>query len=54
MASTPIYETTAPDAEPPRTTIEQHQQTYDGFISLTKWTIIFIALLLIGMAVFLV
>jgi len=54
MANQPIYETADPNAEPPRTTIEEHQQTYDGFISLTKWTMIFIALLLIGMAVFLV
>ncbi|WMS44977.1 aa3-type cytochrome c oxidase subunit IV [Acuticoccus sp. MNP-M23] len=50
----PVYQTTDPDAEPPRTTIEEHQQTYDGFISLTKWSTICIALLLIGMAVFLV
>lgn len=42
------------DAEPPRTTIEEHQRTYDAFMSLTKWSIAGVVLLLILLAVFLV
>lgn len=33
---------------------KEHQRTYKGFLALTKTTIIFVALLLIFMAVFLV
>lgn len=32
----------------------EHQRTYRGFLALTKATIVFVALLLIGMAAFLV
>jgi hypothetical protein len=32
---------------------DEHRRTYAGFLALTKATIIFIALLLIGMAIFL-
>jgi hypothetical protein len=41
------------DGTPPEVDIAAHQATFDAFISLTKWTIVFIVLLLIGMAVFL-
>lgn len=49
-----IVESNEMSAEVPRTSIEDHRQTYEAFLSLTKWTIVFIALLLIGMAIFLV
>lgn len=42
------------DAEAPRNTIEDHMQTYEGFLWLTKWGIAFIVVLLILMAWFLV
>lgn len=38
---------------PPQVDIAAHQATFDAFVSLTKWTIVFIVLLLVGMAVFL-
>ncbi len=44
----------AMDAEAPRTSIEDHQRTFDAFIGLTKVTIALVVLLLIFMAVFLV
>jgi len=41
------------DGDPPRTSIEQHQETFDAFMSLTKWAVLAVVLVLIGMAVFL-
>lgn len=49
-----IVDSNEMSAEAPRGSIEDHKRTYEAFLSLTKWTIVFIALLLIGMAVFLV
>jgi len=33
--------------------IRQHQETFEGFMGLTKWSIVLMALLLLGMGVFL-
>lgn len=32
---------------------KEHVQTYEGFVGLLKWGVIFVAILLIGMAIFL-
>lgn len=42
------------DADAPRTSIEDHQRTYDAFINLSKWSIVGVVILLILMAYFLV
>lgn len=42
------------DAEAPRTSIDEHQRTFDAFITLTKWTIVAVVLTLVLMAWFLV
>jgi hypothetical protein len=39
--------------EPPRTTLEEHERTYERFLGLTKWAVAVVALVLIGMALFL-
>lgn len=47
----------APQAEGeehPKTDIEDHKRTYDAFLSLTKWGIIAVTILLIGLLIFLV
>ncbi|WP_420391579.1 aa3-type cytochrome c oxidase subunit IV [Acuticoccus sp.] len=41
------------DAEAPRTSIDDHQRTFETFLNLIKWTVGVVALVLIGMAVFL-
>lgn len=41
------------DGTIPEVDVAAHQQTFDAFVNLTKWTIVFIVLLLVGMAVFL-
>lgn len=41
------------DAEPPRTSMEDHKQTYDAFLNVTKWSIVVIAIILLGLAFFL-
>lgn len=38
---------------PPEVDIAAHEGTFDAFVNLTKWTVVFIVLLLTGMAVFL-
>ncbi|MBJ3775705.1 aa3-type cytochrome c oxidase subunit IV [Acuticoccus mangrovi] len=52
MANTPEYVFDT-NGEPPRSELADHMRTYEAFLSLMKWGIILIALLLIGMAVFL-
>lgn len=42
------------DEEPPRNTMAEHEATYNAFLTLTKWGIAVVALILIGMAIFLV
>jgi hypothetical protein len=38
---------------PPRTDFEEHQRTYERFLGLIKWAVAVVALVLIGMALFL-
>jgi hypothetical protein len=38
----------------PRTTMAEHEATYNAFLTLMKWGIGIVALVLIGMAIFLV
>ncbi|MEM6849928.1 MAG: aa3-type cytochrome c oxidase subunit IV [Pseudomonadota bacterium] len=40
--------------EHPRTHIDDHKRTYDAFLGVTKWGIIAVVVLLIGMLIFLV
>jgi len=40
--------------EHPRTSMDDHKRTYDAFLSLTKWGIIAVVVLLIGLVIFLV
>ncbi|MEM7695546.1 MAG: aa3-type cytochrome c oxidase subunit IV [Pseudomonadota bacterium] len=40
--------------EHPRTSIEDHRRTYDAFMSITKWSIVAVVILLIGLLIFLV
>lgn len=54
MAEQPTYSFTDDNGEAPRTSIEDHQRTFDSFIGMAKWAIGVVVLLLIGMAVFLV
>ena len=41
------------DADAPRTSIEDHRQTFDAFMGFVKWGVIVVVAILIGMAVFL-
>lgn len=41
------------DEEHPRTTMAEHEATYNAFLTLMKWGIAIVVLILIGMAVFL-
>lgn len=41
------------DGEPPRIDMEAHQRTFDSLMTLTKYGTVIVALILIGMAVFL-
>lgn len=41
------------DEAPPRTDISEHQRTFDALLTLTKWGIAVVVLVLIGLAVFL-
>lgn len=42
------------DETAPRTSIDEHQRTYDRFMSITKWAMLVVVLILVGMYVFLV
>jgi hypothetical protein len=42
-----------PDSDPPRTSMEEHEATYNTFLRFTKWGVAVVVLVLIGMAVFL-
>lgn len=53
MADNPTYSFADENGNPPRTTIDEHMQTYEGFLALTKWGIGIVVLILVGMAVFL-
>ncbi|MEM9223421.1 MAG: aa3-type cytochrome c oxidase subunit IV [Pseudomonadota bacterium] len=53
MAGDEPHPPAADAGNPPRTTIEDHQQTYGAFITITKWSIGICVLILVGMAVFL-
>ncbi len=53
MANEPTYSFADDSGNPPRTSLEDHQQTYEGFLSLVKWGIGTVVLILVGMAVFL-
>lgn len=41
------------EGPPPKTSIEDHKATFEAFLNLVKWGVLAVALLLIGMAVFL-
>jgi len=41
------------DEDAPRTSMEEHKATYEAFLNLMKWGVVVVALLLIGMAIFL-
>ncbi|RAH98750.1 aa3-type cytochrome c oxidase subunit IV [Acuticoccus sediminis] len=53
MASEPTYALVDDNGNPPRTEFEEHVQTYEAFISLIKWGVGIIVVILIAMAVFL-
>lgn len=42
------------DGDAPKTSFEDHKQTFDAFLGLIKWGVAVVAILLIGMAVFLI
>ncbi|XWN32544.1 MAG: aa3-type cytochrome c oxidase subunit IV [Devosia sp.] len=53
MAGDSANGTNVDNGEPPQTDIAEHQKTFDRLISLTKWAIIVVAVILIGLAYFL-
>ncbi|MEO1103671.1 MAG: aa3-type cytochrome c oxidase subunit IV [Pseudomonadota bacterium] len=54
MAGQEPQTTGAETGEPPRTSIEDHKRTYDAFMGFTKWGTLIVAVILIGLLVFLV
>lgn len=53
MASHPVVDPADDNGEPPRTDFADHQRTFDALIGLTKWGIAIVALILVGMWIFL-
>ncbi|UOM33798.1 aa3-type cytochrome c oxidase subunit IV [Acuticoccus sp. I52.16.1] len=53
MASEPTYSFADESGNPPRTDYQDHVRTYEAFVSLTKWGIGTVVVILIAMAVFL-
>ncbi len=53
MANQPTYSFTDEDGNPPRTSFDEHQHTYEAFLTVTKWSMGIVVLILVLMAVFL-
>lgn len=55
MAGEPTLPTaSSDDATPPKIDMDHHNATYDGFLQVAKWGVIIVAVVLIGMLIFLV
>lgn len=55
MAGDPAQHTaTSDDGTPPKIDMDEHRATYEGFLSVTKWGVIIVIILLVGMLIFLV